>query len=297
MTVFILVGLAFLGLCLGSFAGAQVWRLRARQLMEDRDAGEEYDKQEYKRLAALNKHTVSDDRSQCLHCGHRLAWYDLLPLISWLSTTGRCRYCKHTIGAFEPLIELGVATFFIVSYIAWPNELGLHNPLELGKFILWLGSGVMLAILFSYDAKWYLLPDRIVFPLMIVAVLIAQITIMQSEDVVGAIISLDFAVAILSGLYLVVYILGEWLGRHWIGFGDVKLGLVLALLLADWKLAFTALFLANLLGCIVIIPLMASKKLKRHAQVPFGPFLIAGSVMAALWGPAITDWYLSLMII
>jgi len=77
----------------------------------------------------------------------------------------------------------------------------------------------------------------------------------------------------------------------WIGFGDIKLGLGLALLLADWRLAFIALFAANLIGCLIVLPAMAMKKLKRNSHVPFGPLLIAGFVIAGLAGNYLMSLY------
>ncbi len=150
------VGLAILGLAMGSFAGATVWRLRARQLVQDKEEGEEYEKKEYKKLLPLTQAKMTDDRSRCLHCEHTLAWYDLVPLVSWLSMWGKCRYCKKPIGALEPTIELGTATFFVGSYLLWPHQ--LITFLDVTHFILWLIAGVMLAILFAYDLKWFLLP-------------------------------------------------------------------------------------------------------------------------------------------
>src|SRR6476661_6297359 len=101
-----------IGLVMGSFAGAQVWRLRARQLVEDSSNGESVDSHELKRLRPLTGRKTSEDRSQCLSCGHTLAWYDLVPLASWASTQGKCRYCKKPIGKFEPFIEIGTALIF-----------------------------------------------------------------------------------------------------------------------------------------------------------------------------------------
>jgi len=294
---FMIILLGLLGLVLGSFAGAQVWRLRAKQLAEDKEYGEAYDKKEYDHLVKLTKHHGADDRSRCLACGHVLAWYDLIPLVSWMSTGGKCRYCRKKIGTFEPLIELGMATFLIVSYLAWPSSLFTGDLLMNIHFVFWCVAGILLAILFAYDLKWSLLPDVIVFPLMFVAGVVAETILAQRSGVTGGILSLDGAILILSGIYFAIYLVGERLGRRWIGFGDVKLGLVLALLLADWRLALLALFLANLIGCCVIIPLMVSKKITRQTQVPFGPFLIIGCVIAALWGQAIIDWYLSIALV
>lgn len=280
--------LGFLGLCFGSFAGAQVWRLRAWQLVEDKTTGEEYDKKEYKRLNELTKYVGAKDRSRCLSCKHTLAWYDLLPLVSWTSTGGRCRYCRASIGIFEPLMELGVAVFFVVSYLVWQPP--LNEPLVVAQFGLWLIAGVMLAILFAYDYKWFLLPDKIAYPLIGVSIFYAIFTIATSDDVATALISMAGSILIFSGLYLVLWLVSS--GR-WIGFGDVKLGLILGLLLGKWDLALMALFLANLIGVLIVLPGLLTKKLTRTTQVPFGPMMIAGFVIAALWGGQIIDWYLS----
>src|SRR5690606_32843562 len=114
-------------------------------------------------LAPLSEATVATDRSRCLHCGHTLAWYDLVPLVSWLVQRGKCRYCGVSIGFFEPLMEVGVALVFVLSYLLWPAP--LSSVLDISLFILWLVSVVLLAVLFAYDAKWFLLPDIIMFPL------------------------------------------------------------------------------------------------------------------------------------
>ncbi|NCU38914.1 hypothetical protein EOL96_07750, partial [Candidatus Saccharibacteria bacterium] len=81
-----LLVLAVFGLLAGSFAGAQTWRLRWAQLKADKVEGEPYDKKEYKRLQQLDHRNGRHDRSKCLACGEQLRWYDLLPLVSWLST-------------------------------------------------------------------------------------------------------------------------------------------------------------------------------------------------------------------
>jgi leader peptidase (prepilin peptidase)/N-methyltransferase len=285
----VIIGLAILGLVMGSFAGASMWRLRARQLVEDKADGEKVDKNEFKMLEPLSKVRFTDDRSKCLHCGHRLKWYDLLPLFSWIGTGGKCRYCHEKIGRFEPVIELGVGAFFVASYVFWPEA--IHTVPQMAYFILWLLSGVLLAILFAYDLKWSILPNRVMFPLIAVAAAAAAFTIFGSLDILDTIINMVVAVFLLSGLYLILWLVSK---GQWIGFGDVKLGLALALLLSDWKLAFIALFSANLIGCLIVIPGMLSGKLTRRTRVPFGPLLILGALVAVLWGNTILAWYFSL---
>lgn len=283
------VMLAVFGLFLGSFAGATVWRLRGRQLVEDSAAGEKVDKQELKRLKPLTASSVRTDRSQCLHCKHRLAWYDLVPLFSWLQLRGRCRYCKKSIGWFEPVIELATAAFFVISYLGWPSP--LITPLELASFVVWLAVGTGLIILFCYDAKWFLLPDKIVFPLLGLAAISATLQITSSAEPLMAFWSAIGACMILSGLYYLLYLISK---GAWIGFGDIKLGLVLGLMLADWQLALLALFLANVIGCLVVLPAMVSKRLSRYSHVPFGPMLIAGFWIAGLFGHELIAWYLKI---
>lgn len=288
MSVILIASLLFLlGLLMGSFAGASVWRLRARELKADKKAGRPVPKREWEHLKPLASQSVKKDRSRCLHCGYQLRWYDLIPLVSWLSLGGKCRQCRHRIGRFEPLIEIGMAIFFALSFIYWPYL--LITPLEIGLFVTWLLAGVALAILFAYDAKWFLLPDRITWIVVVLGGISVIGTMILGGDPLATAASAAGAVAILSGLYWVLYLLSK---GQWIGFGDVKLGLGLGLLLGDWQLALLALFLANLIGCIVVIPQMIRKKVTRKTQIAFGPLLILGMVIAKLFGWIIIDWYL-----
>lgn len=306
------LSLALLGLIFGSFAGAQVWRLRAYQLRDDD-----------KRLASLNKQkklnesnkqekaelsadsadrklerrrldgllgSVQQDYSRCLHCQHRLGWYDLLPLASWLSTTGKCRYCRQSIGYFEPVMELGMAAFFVLSYLLWPVE--LTGALEIGQFIVWLLAGVALGVMFAYDAKWFLLPDIIMVPFTALAALYAGLELYQGGVSLESVVSLGGAIAVLSGLYWLLHMVSN---GAWVGFGDVKLGVGLALLLGQFQLAIVALFLANLFGTLLVLPQLLTGKLDRKSPIPFGPLLILGMLTTHFWGLKIIDWYINLL--
>lgn len=296
---------AFLGLVFGSFAGASVWRLRARQLVEDekelRELGakkklsadevvylEELKEtkadraKELKHLRPLTAAKLQHDRSRCLNCHHELAWYDLLPLVSWLSTSGKCRYCGKPIGNFEPLIEIGTATLFALAY----HYLVIGAPGLMALF--WLIILVLLVILTAYDRKWFLLPDVIMFPLIALAAVYAGYTVIINENPLQVVVNALLSVAILSGVYLVLWLASK--GRL-IGFGDIKLGLALGLLLLDWRLALLALFAANLIGTLIILPGLITRRLSRQSQVPFGPFLVLGFFIALFWGEAIINSY------
>lgn len=286
--IVIYLALILAGLAFGSFAGATVWRLRARQLKADKTAHEPYDHKEYQQLKKLLGKNTLNDRSQCLHCGYSLRWYDLIPLISWLTLRGRCRSCKHPIGVFEPIIELGVTAFFVISYTFWP--FGLATSFEVAHFILWLGAGVIMAILFAYDQRWYLLPDRYSLALAVVGVGIVATIAIPAAQPLTVVLTAFGSVAALAGLYGLLYVISR--GR-WVGFGDVKLGVGLGLILTDWQLALVALFMANFIGCLIVIPLLVTKKIKRDSRIPFGPLLILGVILAWFIGHPLLTWYLS----
>jgi leader peptidase (prepilin peptidase) / N-methyltransferase len=260
--VFIMVALAILGLSFGSFASATVWRLH-------------------------KKKDIVNDRSECESCHHKLAWYDLIPVISWVLLSGKCRYCKKPIRAELPLTELLTAVLFVGSYVMWPYSMNTFGEGML--FGLWLVAIILLVILFVYDMKWMLLPDKVVFPLIAVGTLMAITRFTIAEDMTATILGSVYAVLILSGLYLALFVVSK---GKWVGLGDVKLGIFLGLGLGSWELALLCLFLANFLGCLVVVPGILSGKMKRTSRVPFGPFLIGGFLLTFIFGQYIIDWYL-----
>ncbi len=277
MNILLIVSLAVMGALLGSFAVAQVWRLRAHQLVQDDQGGDPVNKTELRRLKRLIR-PVREDRSECLSCHHTLAWYDLVPVFSWLSLGGKCRYCKAKIGATEIMAEVGLAVVFVASYLLWPYSLG--SAAQLVPFVLWLTACIVATILFVYDTKWSLLPFALNIMLGCLGVLyLTSLVVLNGAALdIGSLIG---AVALLGGLYLLFSLFG------WVGMGDGILGIGLALFLGDWQLAFLTLFLANLFGCFMLIPLYIRKKLHRNVRIPFGPFLILAWIISMLAGHTI----------
>ena len=311
MTTLYIASAALFGAILGSFVGAQVWRLRARQLRDDLQRetelrkkkqrtvteAEEYDilreenvanKAERKKLTPLLEQKLRSDHSRCLSCEHELGWYDLLPIVSWLSLGGRCRYCRKPIGWTELLLELGLAGLFAGSVLYWLPIDALGGL----RLAVWLVALVLLAILFVYDAKWFLLPNKVNWTFVAVSAIYAGVQLQQSSDVVHDGLSLVGSVVVLSGVYLALYLVSR--GR-WIGFGDVKLGLGLGLFLGNWLLALLALFLANLIGTLIVLPGMLRGTLKKETRIPFGPLLIVGFLIAFFAGDTILSWYMLLV--
>lgn len=276
--------LILVGSAIGSFIGATVWRIRAKDLVSTKANSIELQK-----IGFLNKSKLKNDRSHCLNCKHRLAWYDLIPIFSWLSLGGKCRYCKKPIGKFEIGIELITALYFLLSYSFWPTD--ISNTAETIKFLLWLVIGVCLLIISAYDAKWSEIPGLLMYATIALSLLWAIINVASSTNITSSIYSLVFSIAILSGFYLLIYLFSR--GR-WIGFGDVELGLALALLIGDWQLALVALFMSNFIGTVIVLPGLLSKKIKRTESMPFGPLFVAGFFIAYLWGKNIVNLFLQI---
>jgi prepilin signal peptidase PulO-like enzyme (type II secretory pathway) len=264
--------LVVLGLSLGSFINALVWRLH--------EQGKEKGKKN-QNLSIIN------GRSVCPDCRHALAWYDLIPVASWLSLGGRCRYCRRPISWQYPLVELTMALVFVLSYLFWPGSLNLGGQKLL--LAVWLAASVGLLALLVYDWRWMLLPNRILYPAFFIALAgrLAYI-IFYAGDKAHSLILLIASLAVTSGIFFILYILGR--GR-WIGFGDVRLGLVTGSLIADPAQAFLMIFLAALMGTILALPGLVGGKLQLAQRIPFGPFLITATGVTVLFGAQIVDWY------
>jgi prepilin signal peptidase PulO-like enzyme (type II secretory pathway) len=260
-----LLVLLLLGLIFGSFVNAFVWRLH-------------------------NKKNFITGRSECVNCHHQLAGKDLVPVFSWLLLKGRCRYCQKQISWQYPVVELITGLLFMASYQWWPwcLESGL------GKFILgfWLIILVFLVALVVYDLRWMLLPDKIVFPLIWLAVIYRVLLAVEQNSpaiLQDGVWGLVLAFGFFGSLFYVSK--GKWIGG-----GDVKFSIFLGLLLGLSK-SLLAIMLAFNLGALVVLPLLMARLITKKQPIPFGPFLIAGTIISQLFGNQIIDWYTSTVLL
>ncbi len=230
------------------------------------------------------KLSISKGRSMCVDCRHELAWYDLVPLASWLSLGGRCRYCRKPISRQYPAIEALTAMSFVTSYIYWPLQWGSTGWAEFG---LWLASVVILIALLIYDAKWMLLPNRLVFPGIAIAVAFVALSILDSVGIARTLAGAGGSIVIASGLFYWLFIISK---GKWIGGGDVKLGIMTGLLLGTPAMSMLMLFVASVLGTLWALPgIIKGSGLK--LKIPFGPFLITATFIVFLFGQQVIDWY------
>lgn len=268
--------LAVLGLALGSFVNALVWRVYEQSLPKK------------KRAASDKELSIATGRSMCPLCKHTLAWYDLLPVISWLSLKGKCRYCKQPISRQYPVVELAVAGLFVWSYLAWSPELNGANTANWVLFGVWLVAVVMLVALVVYDLRWMLLPNRIVFPLIGIAAVSVLVRALMLNEGLSSILSSVAGLLVAGGIF---YVLFQISNGKWIGGGDVKLGFALGLLLGTPVLAFMMLFAASILGLLAALPGIIMKKTALASKIPFGPYLILATIIVKLYGSGVWDWY------
>jgi leader peptidase (prepilin peptidase) / N-methyltransferase len=258
MILLLLIGL---GLILGSFVNAFVWRLHE---------GKDWVR----------------GRSECTHCHHPLAPRDLVPVLSWLWLRGKCRYCGKKIHD-NPLPELAVPFLFVISYLAWPVAL---SSVGLFQFIVWCVFIIGFVILAAYDFRWFLLPNKIVFPLTGLAVfqvLAVALWTKEWEVIVAAVVG----ALVVAGTFYVLFQVSK---GTWIGGGDVKLGIVLGLLAGGLLEGFLLLFSASVIAMAATIPLVVRGRAHRKTHVPFGPFLIIGLIIVVLFGHDIINWYTGL---
>ncbi len=221
---------------------------------------------------------VSKGRSFCPSCNHTLAWYDLIPVLSYLSLAGKCRYCKVKISARYPLVEILSGVLYLLFYL----QFGLTVSTA-----CWFVTVTCLIALSFIDLDEMIIPDR--FPLIIglmgiVMMLDSQSNLSIIDRVIGffSVSGILFAIAFFSG------------GRA-MGGGDIKLMAGVGLVLG-YKLCLLSLFLGALCGTIYYVWLAIFKGGKLKGMIPFGPFLAMGVVIAGLCGDMMIDWYFGMFL-
>ncbi len=259
--------LVVIGLALGSFVNALVWRM-------------------HRSATSKQKLTVWSGRSMCTHCQTTLAAKDLLPVISWLVLRGRCRYCHKSIED-TPIAELLVPLLFITSYVFWPHS---FDAAGIVLFVVWLLALVVLTALLVYDLRWMLLPNRLIVVFSVFAAVL--LIVRAATEGVPVLLSGILAAVVIAGFF---YVLHQVSNGKWIGGGDVKLGFGLGLVAGSPVGALMVVFLASLLGTLASLPKIIIDKSALVSRLPFGPFLILATVITFLFYQDVLSWYLGLL--
>lgn len=236
--------------------------------------------------------SVRKGRSYCPQCKSNVRWYDNIPLVSFLLLRGRCRNCDQKISFRYPLIEISTGIIFLaVAYLIGncaqtprSNDICLFYGLLGTRALpyLLLVATVLLSI-FVIDLEHKIIPDRAVFTLFVITVLVFILT--GSSTIYLRLLSGFIAGTFLLLLNLITK------GRG-MGLGDVKLALLGGIILS-WPYILTWLFTSFVLGSVVGLALIAKKKAAFGKEIPFGPFLIISLGVTLFWGNVLTEIYFS----
>ncbi len=274
MCIFFYLVVFIFGLVVGSFLNCVIYRLE-------------------------KKESFLKGRSFCPHCKHTLCCWDLIPIFSFLILKGKCRYCQKKISWQYPLVEIATALLFLLIFnfsafggpaVGWQFY---QNLLSIFYFLL---AACFLLIIFVFDLKHFIIPDKVIFPAIAIAFLYRLFEVLKFGHwdlignwklEIGNFLGAAFGAAI---FFLIIVLVSR---GKWMGLGDVKLAFFMGLFLGFPNIV-VALFLAFLIGAIIGVGLILVKKKNLKSELPFGPFLVTGTFIALFWGQAIVYWYLNL---
>lgn len=212
-------------------------------------------------------------RSHCDKCKHLLSPFDLVPVLSYILLSGKCRYCRRKISRQYALVELAAAILFVFVYLQMPYISTVYPWVFSVIFHLMIVSGLL--VIFATDIKYRIIPDGILLLLIIITVIMR---IYQFPNLLFFNYFLTGAVFFI--LFLVLF-LGT--GGKGMGFGDVKYAFFMGLILGFPKI-IVGFYVAFLTGAFISLILLMLGKKKMKSTVPFGPFLALATFIALFFG-------------
>ncbi len=217
------------------------------------------------------KASIVSPPSHCPVCGRRLAPLDLIPVLSYLLLRGRCRYCGAPIPRRVLLVEAITGLLFVLLWYRY----GLSPRLLLATLYT-----CFFIVIFFIDLEHHLVLNRVILPAIVVALLAVPFT--PNHDVVELLSG--------GGIGFGLLFLIAWIYPAGMGMGDVKLATFIGLVVG-FPSVFVALFFSFVVGGLVGGGLLLSGLKGRKDPVPFAPFLVAGGMVAMLYGEQIIEWY------
>jgi leader peptidase (prepilin peptidase)/N-methyltransferase len=214
--------------------------------------------------------------SACESCGRELAWFENVPIVSWIVLAAKCRSCQTPLSIRHPLVEALTAVMFGAA--AW-----YYGPtlLLLSRLVF----GCALIVLFAVDLDHHLLPNAITLPGILVGLAFSVVT----EP--GWMASLAGAIVGGGSLWLVAELYYRIRHEEGLGMGDVKMLAMIGAFIG-WPLTIVTLMMASLAGAFVGLIVIALRKGDMKYALPFGTFLAMGAALAATVGPGLLGWYL-----
>lgn len=241
---------------------------------------------------------IVSGRSKCPNCKKKIKWRNLIPIFSWLALRGRCGECGKKISSHYLVMELATGLLFLLAIGKWHFIQAIPSTVNpefstystdwqlLSNLVFYLIQFTFLAAIFFYDLMYKEIPDRFSIPAIAIAFTGGLILNIQSWQ------SMLIGAAVAGGFFFLQFILSR---GKWIGGGDIRLGILIGVLLG-WKMGIVAMIVAYFIGAAFSIYLLLNKKVERKTEIAFGPFLIAGLLIALFHGEAILNWYLTTLI-
>lgn len=209
--------------------------------------------------------SVVTPRSSCPHCGHMIKWYENIPVLSYTFLRGKCSKCRAGISLKYPLVELFVG---VIAFNLAPSSV---NSLELFKFIFYFSIACIFLCHFFIDLEFQILPD--VLNLYLLAIVLPYVFFFYPLNfwLVGGIVGF-------FGPFLVTYLFYKLRGQIGLGGGDIKLYGILGLILGAVGVV-KLIFFSCILGSVVGIILILTKKMNRETPLAFGPYIIVAAAL------------------
>ena len=280
-------GVIFLfGLMFGSFFNVVIYRVPVMMQLEWLENCRDFIKEMFGKLPKeLEAHpeslpkppfNIAKPDSTCPHCGHKIRWYENVPLASYVALKGKCSSCKNTISLRYPIIEL--VTALLSGFAAWKFGFGWETAAALA--FTW---ALICLTMIDFDHK--LLPDQITLPLMWLGLLLNMQGMFASLE--DAVIGAVAGYMCLWSLYWAFKLLT---GKEGMGYGDFKLLAALGAWMG-WQYLLLILVLSSMVGAVVGVSLIVIKGRDKNIPIPFGPYLAAAGWIAFFWGEAILRQY------
>jgi leader peptidase (prepilin peptidase)/N-methyltransferase len=242
---------AVLGLAVGSFLNVVIYRL---------PRGE----------------SIAHPPSRCPRCGNRLAWFDNVPVLSWLVLRGRCRRCSEPISIQYPIVE--TITAIVAVIVVWLTPPG---ALLASRLVL----STILIVLFVIDLELQILPNNITLPGIAIGFVFS---FFAPPGPLASLAGTLLGAGVLYGIALGYYAVRKEEGM---GMGDVKMLAMIGAFLG-WRAVLLTLILSSFSGALIGVALMSSKREGLRYALPFGTFLALGAFAAMMAGEPILTWYM-----
>jgi leader peptidase (prepilin peptidase)/N-methyltransferase len=216
--------------------------------------------------------------SACTTCRRELAWYENIPIASWVALRGRCRTCRARISVRYPVVEALTAAMFGVGW--W-----YYGPGALVASRLVFGCALI--VLFAIDLEHQILPNAITIPGIVVGFAFSFFTAPGWVDsLIGMAIGGGVLLLVAESYYRIRH-------EEGLGMGDVKM-LAMIGAFVGWKLTLLTLVLSSFAGTLIGLAMIATRRGGLKYALPFGTFLALGAAAAATVGPGLLAWYFGL---